>query len=115
MAQQDTDMMISIDNRWWSFDGARIDGDSWEGEWRGDGKVYLLDDAGKMIEGRELSEAEVEQLSRETLLADVLEAAAAKLRSGEGWEEATTKDVLNEIEHATGLLHESYRRLESED
>ena len=115
MAQQDTDMMISIDNRWWSFDGARIDGDSWEGEWRGDGKVYLLDDAGKMIEGRELSETEVEQLTREMLLADVLEAAAAKLRSGEGWEEATTEDVLNEIEHATGLLHESYRRLESED
>jgi hypothetical protein len=48
-------------------------------------------------------------------LADVLEAAAAKLRSGEGWEEATTTDVLNEIEHATGLLHESDRPLESED
>ena len=65
--------------------------------------------------GQELSEAEVEQLAREMLLADVLEAAAAKLRCGEGWEEATTTDVLNEIEHATGLLHESYRRLESED
>ncbi len=39
---------------------------------------------------------------REMLLADVLEAAAARLRSGEGWEEATTKDVLNEIEHVTG-------------
>jgi hypothetical protein len=108
-------MMISIDGRWWCFPGAQIDGDSWEGEWRDDGEVYLHDGVGNIVKGRELSEAEVEQLSRETLLADVLEAAAAKLRSGEGWEEATTKDVLNEIEHATGLLHESYRRLESED
>jgi hypothetical protein len=112
---QDTDGMINISGRWWCFPGAQIEGDSWEGEWRSDGKVYLHDDAGKVVEGRELSEAEVEQLTREMLLADVLEAAAAKLRSGEGWEDATTKDVLNEIEHATGLLHESYRRLESED
>ncbi len=113
MAQQDTDGMISISGRWWSFPGAQIDLRS-EFEWR-DGKVYLRDDAGKVIEGRELSEGEIEQMFREMLLADVLEAAAAKLRSGEGWEEATTKDVLNEIEHATGLLHESCRRLESED
>jgi hypothetical protein len=113
MELQDTDMMISISGRWWSFPGAQIDGDSWEGEWR-DGKVYLHDGVGKIVEGRELSEAEVEQLAREMLLADVLEAAAAKLRCGEGWEEATTTDVLNEIEHATGLLYESYRRLESE-
>lgn len=115
MAQQDTDGMISISGRWWSFPGAQIDADSWEGESRSDGKLYLRDDAGKMIEGRKLSETEVEQLTREMLLADVLEAAAAKLRSGEGWEDTTTTDVLNEIEHATGLLHESYRRLESED
>jgi hypothetical protein len=33
----------------------------------------------------------------------VLELAAAKLRCGEGWDEGTTTDVLNEIEHATGL------------
>jgi hypothetical protein len=115
MIQHETNAMISISGRSWRFPGAQIDGDSWEGEWRGDGKVYLHDDAGKMIEGRELSETEVEQLTREMLLADVLEAAAAKLRSGEGWEDATTTDVLNEIEHATGLLYESYRRLESED
>jgi len=38
------------------------------------------------------------------LLADVLEAAAALLRSGEGWEEATTTDVLNEIEHAADVV-----------
>jgi hypothetical protein len=111
----DTDGMISISGRWWSFPGAQIGTDSWEIECGYDGKVYLRDDAGKMIEGTELCEAEIEQMFREMLLADVLEAAAAKLRSGEGWEDATTTDVLNEIEHATGLLHESYRRLESED
>ena len=115
MESQNTDGMISIGGRWWSFPGAQIDGDSWEVECRGDGKLYLHDAAGKVVEGRELSEAEVEQLFREMLLADVLVAAAAKLRSGEGWEEATTTDVLNEIEHATGLLYDSYRRLESED
>jgi hypothetical protein len=103
MATQDEDGMISISGRWWSFPGAQIDGDSWEGESRSDGTMRLHDCVGNVVEGRELSEAEVEQLSREMLLADVLEAAAAKLRSGEGWEEATTTDVLNEIEHAAGV------------
>jgi len=115
MESQNTDGMISISGRWWSFPGAQIETDSWEVECRGYGKLYLHDGVGNVVKGRELSEAEIEQMFREMLLADVLEAAAAKLRSGEGWEDATTKDVLNEIEHATGLLHESYRRLESED
>jgi hypothetical protein len=101
MAQQDTDGMISISGHWWSFPGAQIDEDSWEVEWRSDG-LRLRDSIGNTVEGRELSEAEVEQLEREILLADVLELAAAKLRSGEGWDEGTTTDVLNEIEHVTG-------------
>lgn len=100
--EQSTDGMISIDGRWWSFPGAQIETDSWEVEWRGDGRLYLHDGVGNVVEGTELSEAEIEQMFREMLLADVLEAAAAKLRSGEGWEDAATKDVLNEIEHATG-------------
>jgi len=100
MAQQDIYGMIGISGRWWSFPGAQIDADS-EFEWRDD-KVYLHDSIGNVVEGRELSEAEVEQMSREMLLADVLELAAAKLRSGGGWNETTTKDVLNEIEHVTG-------------
>ena len=94
------DVMISIGARSWSFPGARIDTDSWEAEWRdGNGKVYLHDGGGNVVEGTELSESEVEQMSREMLLADVLELAAAKLRSGEGWDEGTTADVLNEILH----------------
>jgi hypothetical protein len=40
-----------------------------------------------------------EQLFRELQLAGVLEAAAAKLRSGQGWQEGATADVLNEILH----------------
>lgn len=38
-----------------------------------------------------------EQLFRELELAGVLELAAARLRSGMGWEESTTSDILDEI------------------
>ena len=38
-----------------------------------------------------------EQVSRELQLAGVLEAAATRLRAGQGWQESTTVDVLNEI------------------
>ena len=41
-----------------------------------------------------------EQLSRELRLADVLELAAARLRSGTGWQESATTDVLNEVLYA---------------
>ena len=40
-----------------------------------------------------------EQVFRELQLAGVLEAAAAKLRSGQGWDEGATGDVLREILH----------------
>lgn len=40
-----------------------------------------------------------EQVSRELQLAGVLEAAAARLRTGQGWDEATTDDVLGEVLH----------------
>ena len=38
-----------------------------------------------------------EEVSRELQLAGVLEAAATKLRTGQGWDEGTTGDVLHEI------------------
>jgi len=38
-----------------------------------------------------------EQLFRELELAGVLELVAARLRSGRGWEESTTSDILDEI------------------
>ena len=40
-----------------------------------------------------------ERIARELQLAGVLEAAAAALRSGRGWDEGTTGDVLREILH----------------
>jgi hypothetical protein len=40
-----------------------------------------------------------EQLFRELELAGVLELAAAKLRSGQGWDEGTTGDVLRDVSH----------------
>ena len=99
MAQQGKDGMIGIGGRWWRFPGARIDTASWELEWRSDGKLYLNDEPGKIVEGTEVSDGKTEQLFQEVRLADVLELAAAKLRSGEGWDEGTTGDVLREIWH----------------
>jgi hypothetical protein len=40
-----------------------------------------------------------EQVSRELQLAGVLELAATRLRTGQGWDEGTTGDVLREIMH----------------
>ncbi len=40
-----------------------------------------------------------EQVTRELQLAGVLEAAATRLRTGQGWDEGTTGDVLREILH----------------
>ena len=64
VAMEDTDGMISIGGRRWSFPSAQIDGDSWEGEWR-EGRLYLHDSVGSVVKGRELSEAESEQMFRE--------------------------------------------------
>lgn len=40
-----------------------------------------------------------EQLFREVQLAGVLEAAATRLRTRQGWDEGTTGDVLREVLH----------------
>jgi len=40
-----------------------------------------------------------EQLFRELELAGVLELAAARLRSGQGWDEGATGDVLRDVSH----------------
>jgi hypothetical protein len=55
MEGQDVDGMISIGGRWWWFPGARIDTDSWEMEWR-DGKLYLLECSGNVVEGIEVND-----------------------------------------------------------
>lgn len=63
MPTADTDAMISIGSHTWRFPGAQIETDSWEIELRMDGGVSLHDDAGNVIEGIELSDAEIEQLA----------------------------------------------------
>lgn len=40
-----------------------------------------------------------EQVSCELQLAGVLEAATTRLRTGQGWDEGTTEDVLGEVLH----------------
>jgi len=100
MAQQETEVIIEISGRWWSFPGAQIGTDSWEIEWGNDGKLRLHDGVGSVVEGTELTDAEIAQLTRENLLADVLELASAKLRSGVGWDAATTADVIDEVLHS---------------
>ena len=99
MIRREMDAMLWFVDRWWWFPTASTDLYSAEFEWRDD-RLYLLEPDGSAVEGNQLSETEVEQLTREELLADVLELAAAKLRSGEGWDEGTTGDVLGEILHA---------------
>ena len=90
--------MLQLGERWWLFAGAQIDIDS-EFELHQDGQLILHDAAGNLVKGNELSDAQIEQLARDELLADVLELAVAKLRSGEGWGEGTISDVLLEILH----------------
>jgi hypothetical protein len=55
MASQNLDGMISMGGRWWSFPGAQIDLYSSEFEWR-DGKLWLHESTGNVIEGTEVSE-----------------------------------------------------------
>jgi hypothetical protein len=50
---EDTDVIISIDGRSWRFPIPEIGLDS-EFERRGDGKLYLHDGVGNMVEGTEV-------------------------------------------------------------
>ena len=110
MAQQDTDGMISISGRWWSFPGAQIDGDSWEGEWRGDGRLYLHDGVGKVVEGTEVDDPEVlaglplptpeEQRRREVMLARVMLVAIDIVLAGDPLGLETARDLSRELRHA---------------
>ena len=59
MAMQNSDLMIAIGGRSRRFLGAQIDGDSWEGEWRSDGKLRLHDSIGNVVEGLEVDNPEV--------------------------------------------------------
>ena len=58
MASQNSGEMISIGGRWWSFPGAQIEMCSSEFEWR-DGKLWLLDGVGNVVEGVEVDNPEL--------------------------------------------------------
>jgi len=101
--------MISVSGCWWSFPGAQIDGYSWEGEWRGDGKVYLHDEAGNTVEGTEVDDPEVlavapltsaaEQRRREIMLARVMVVAIDIVLAGDPLGLETARDLIRELRH----------------
>jgi hypothetical protein len=103
------DAMISIGARSWSFPGAQIDTDSWEVEWHSDGKVYLHDDTGAVIEGTEVDEPEdssevlvlspAERRRREILLARLMLVAIDIVLGGDLLGLETGRDLLKEVEH----------------
>ncbi len=110
-AMQDTDAMIGIGGRWWRFPGARIDTDSWEVEWRSDGKQYLHDEAGKVVEGIEVDKPQdvagvlaipspQERTRREIMLTRLMLVAIDLVLSGERLGLETARDLIREVRHA---------------
>jgi hypothetical protein len=109
MARQDTDGMIGIGGRWWKFPGAQIDGDSWEGEWRSDGKLRLHDGVGNMVEGTEVDNPKVlaviplpsaaERRRREILLARLMLVAIDIVLAGDPLGLETARDLSREVRH----------------
>ncbi len=107
--EQDPDVIISIDGRSWRFPGAQIDGDSWEGECRGYGKLHLHDGAGNVVEGTEVDNPEVlavvplfspeERRRREVLLARLMILMTDHILAGEGLGLETARDLIREVEH----------------
>jgi hypothetical protein len=121
MAQQDTDGMINISGRWWSFPGAQIGTDSWEVECRGYGKLYLHDGAGNVVEGTEVDDPEVlavvplptpeEQRRREVMLARVMLVAIDIVLAGDPLGLETARDFLREVLHAYPELVDEFVNL----
>jgi hypothetical protein len=111
MMQHETDaVVISIGGRSWRFPGAQIDADSWEGEWRSDGKLYLHDGVGNVVEGNELDNPEVlaviplpspeERRRREVLLARLMILMTDHILAGDPLGLETARDLSRELRHA---------------
>jgi hypothetical protein len=103
MESQDTDGMISISGRWWSFPGAQIGTNSWEVECRGYGKLYLHDGAGNVVEGTEVVvslPSSEERRRREVLLARLMILMTDHILAGEGLGLETARDLIREVRHA---------------
>jgi len=104
------DAMISIGSQWWRFPGAQIDTDSWEGEFRSDGKMLLHDDTGAVIEGTEVDEPEdssevlgllpAERRRREILLARLMLVMVDIVLAGDPLGLETARDLSRELRHA---------------
>ena len=107
MASQKLDGMISMGGRCWSFPGTQIEMCSSEFEWR-DGKLWLHESTGNVIEGTEVSDGTTEQFLRKVQLAGVLELAAAKLRSEGLGDEGATVVLVSEIKHTFPELLEEW-------
>ena len=112
---QQTVGMISISGRWWSFPGAQIDLRS-EFEWR-DGKVYLHDGVGNMVEGTEVDNPEVlavvlpspeEQRRREIMLARVMLVSIDIILAGDPLGLETARDLMREVRHTYPELADEY-------
>ena len=109
MESQGEIVIINIGSRSWRFPGSEIDLNS-EFECRGDGKLYLHDDSGAVIEGIEVDEPEdisgelaislpEERRRRELQLARVMLSAVDLIVSGEGLGLESGRDLIREIEH----------------
>src|ERR1700688_4198632 len=103
------DAMIRIGSQWWRFPGAQIDTDSWEGEFRSDGKMLLHDDTGAVIEGIEVDEPELlavvplpsaeERRRREVFLARLMLLMTDHILAGEMLGLETARDLIRETKH----------------
>jgi len=90
--------MLQVGDTWWWFPAAEFDL-GLEFECRADGRLFVHNGDGRVLAATELTDSQIERMQREELLADLLQIAIDKLRSGDGWNEATTADVLREILH----------------
>jgi len=109
VAQQDTDAIISIGSRSWRFPVPEIGLDS-EFEWRGgDGKLYLHDGVGNVVEGTEVDNPEVvavvplpsaaERRRREVMLARVMLVAIDIILAGDPLGLESARDLVREVKH----------------
>jgi|SRR5579872_893540 len=106
------DAMISIGARSWRFPGAQIDTDSWELEWHSDGKVYLHDCVGNLVEGLEMFlPSPEERRHREVLLARVMLVAIDIVLAGDPLGLETVRDLLWELRHCYPELVDEFVNL----
>ncbi len=116
MMQHETDAMISIGGRSWRFPGAQIDLES-EFEWRGDGRLYLHDGVGNVVEG-EADKPEVlavvslplpeERRHREVLLARLTLVAIDIVLAGDPLGLETARDLGRKLRHCYPELADEY-------